>query len=63
MPDPQVPRKGALKKKTKKPAVLTDEEEAYQKKIKWLQDHGEPIQDELPVPPEEESSDSSSESE
>lgn len=53
--------KSCLKTANKKTSSdLTAEETAYQKRFRWLEDHGEPIADETNEKSEEESSDDSS---
>ena len=57
--------KTILKTVTKKKKKLAttpplEEEAAYQKRVKWLQDHGEPLKDTATEPSEEESVDSES---
>jgi hypothetical protein len=59
----QVPKtKSILKKKSKKADVLEEETE-YQKRFRWLQDHGDPITNEPIKKTEKESEESSSDEE
>ena len=59
-PRPVVKSSLKKKKKIKNKAFPTEEEEAYQKRVKWLQDHGEPLADAATEPSEEDSADGSS---